>query len=123
MNPRTNTTPPSDVNRTVNQATVCRSSQLSDDGWAATENVTAAQKIPTAYPSPMRTMSQPITLPGRRITSTAPTDANAMPSTAKLTSAESPNPNVLWSCGTGSTIRMVIAPNPPAMAAIQPMVA
>ena len=39
-------------------------------------------------------------LAGRRMTSTAPTDANATPRMAKPTRAVSPNPNVLGSCGT-----------------------
>ena len=116
------TRPPSITKRLVSQP--ARPAIVVPAGPSATaEDVTLPVNPANALPAPISTITQPTAFSGRRMTSSAPTEAKATPRNSKPTSARSLNPSASGTNGTGSTTRSVIAPTAPTSAAASPPMA
>ena len=109
---------PVEDSSTVHHAAACERLALPA---ALAENVTAAARIDSAYPAPMRVITAPTMLSGTRIISSAPTVAQLIPNTTNATRPGGLMPNVLSTIGAGSTARIARAAKPPSTAAAHPV--
>ena len=92
MNPSAMTRPPSITKRLVSQP--ARPAIVAPAGPSATaEDVTLPVSPASALPAPISTITHPTAFSGRRMTSSAPTEANVTPRNSKPTSARSVNPS------------------------------